>query len=361
MTERVSPPYTNRGVQNTSENGLRACVDWVQVTFKNVDSPKDVIDLLGLDFDDFLEFDAGKYGFDSHLRFGHIAIYYNSIPKAQNYIHLEVTGQGCREFEQFSKYDWVTMLGLFLMLDVNITRFDIAIDDFRGYFTFKQLINKIKKGHVRSRFKKARILEDVKLEDGSTVGTTIYFGSPKSDIQIRIYDKYQERISNGYEIFEGVDKWIRTEIQMRDKRAITAVYELVNNIYSVGVEVQRILRNYVLFLDPGKDSNKARWKVSRFWEKFLSGVEPLKLTQVAPDMTVQKVKNWFEHSVSANFAMLLEAFEYDENLLREWVEQGKKKFQKKHENMLTRFRKEREFLEYQYEQKKRIFDVRRFQ
>lgn len=27
------PPTTNRGVQNTEESGLIACVDWLQVTF----------------------------------------------------------------------------------------------------------------------------------------------------------------------------------------------------------------------------------------------------------------------------------------------------------------------------------------
>ncbi|MGG1310896.1 replication initiation factor domain-containing protein [Bacillus smithii] len=358
MTERVSPPYANRGVENTCPSGLRALVDWVSVTFKNVTSPYDIIDLLGLKIDDFIEFDSGKYGFDSHLRFGHIAIYYYTVPKAENYIHLEVTGQGCREFEQFSKYDWITMLGLFLMLDVNITRFDIAIDDFKGYFSFKQLVRKIKKAEVRSRFRDARIMEKVKLADGETAGMTIYFGSPKSDVNIRIYDKYQERISNGYDIVEGIDKWIRTEIQLRDTRALTAVYELVNNIYSVGSTVQGILRNYVLFVDNNGDKNKSRWPVSRFWEKFLGDVGPLKLSQVAPDMTIQRMKKWFEDSVSASFATLLEAFDNDMNLVREFLEMGKKKMTKKHEDVLNRYKKEREI--WEAVERKRILEGPRF-
>ncbi|WP_313150971.1 replication initiation factor domain-containing protein [Lysinibacillus capsici] len=339
--ENVSlPPYSNRGVENTVQDGLRACVDWLQVTFKNVSSSQDIIHLLGLDSEEFIEYETGKYGFTNHMRFGHIAIYYSY--KEDTLYHLEITGQGCRELEQFGKHDWVTLLGLILMLDVNITRFDIAVDDFKGYFTFTRLINKIKKGHVRSRFRKARILEDVLLNDGSTAGTTIYFGSAKSDIQVRIYDKLGERVSKGHTIQEGIEVWNRTEIQMRDKRALQAVYELVQNIHNVGQEVQGILRNYVLFLDENKkDSNKGRWDISKFWLKFLNGVEPLSLTQVAPDATIEKVNRWFEHSVSANFALLYEAFDHDMAKIIQWLELGKERQKKKHKNMLNRFNAEK--------------------
>ncbi|MBK5482933.1 replication initiation factor domain-containing protein, partial [Peribacillus sp. TH16] len=275
----VLPPYTNRGVVNTLQSGLRSCVDWLQVTFKNVQNVQQIIDVLGLNFDDFTEFENGKYGYHSHIRFGHIAIYYSSNLE---HFHLEISGQGCREYEEYGNHDWVTLLGLILMLDVNITRFDIAIDDFEGYFKFPQLIKKIKKGHVRSRFRTARIQEKVVLNDGSTAGTTIYFGSPKSEIQVRIYDKLQERLSAGKEIEDGIEVWNRTELQLRDKRALTAAFELVENIYSVGPLVQGLLRNYVLFCNPTDDSNKARWPISKFWIKFLDNIEPLRLSQVAP-------------------------------------------------------------------------------
>lgn len=336
----VSPPYSNRGVVNTAQNGLRACVDWLQVTFKNSISPQNVFDLIGLDSADFTDFETGKYGYHSHKRFGHIALYYSdNLP----HIHLEISGQGCREYEQFGKYDWVTMLGLILMLDVNITRLDLAIDDFSGYFKFKTLIRKVKKGHVNSRFKKAQIREDIELNDGSVCGTTLYFGSVKSDVQVRIYDKLQERVSKGYTIQEGIEVWNRTEIQLRDKRALRAAYELVNNIQDVGTVVQAILRNYVKFVDEKKnDTNKARWPISKFWLKFLDNVEPLKLSQVAPDATIERVKRWFEHSVSANFALLYEAFDNNEELVREWLKTGKEKQNKKHKDMLKRFKAEKE-------------------
>ncbi len=44
------PLYGNTGAENTYRSGLRALVDWLGVTFKNVQSVQDVCDLLGIDF-----------------------------------------------------------------------------------------------------------------------------------------------------------------------------------------------------------------------------------------------------------------------------------------------------------------------
>jgi len=350
--QEVLPPYTNRGVENTTKNGLRACVDWLQVTFKSVQNVEQIIQVLGLDFDDFMHFETGKYGYTYHYRFGHIAVYYsNEISNC----HLEITGQGCREYEQFAPHDWQELLSLILMLDVNITRLDLAVDDFHGYFTFKQLIKKIKKGHVRSRFKKARVFEDVLLNDGSTAGMTIYFGSQKSDILVRIYDKLQERLAAGKEVQEGIEVWNRVEIQMRDDRAKTAAYALVHSLDSVGVTVQGILRNYVLFCDPkDSDTNKSRWPISKFWLKFLDNVAPLRLSQVAPDMTIERVKDWFEHTVVSNFALLLEAYKNNPSLIDDWFVKGKEKQKKKHENMLKRFKKEQSLMNISLDERRKV-------
>lgn len=343
--KRVAPPGTNRGVQNTEQGGLRALVDWLQVTFKFVSSPDDIIHLLGLNPDDFLPFDTGKYGYDSQLRNGHIAIYYNSIPKdtpGASYYHLEITGQGCREYEKNSKYDWITLLDLILMLDVNITRLDLAIDDFSGYFTVSQVVQKVKRGHVRTRFKKARRIDEFDLKDGQVVGNTVYFGRPSSDIQIRFYDKFQERIAAGKEIMPGVKSWVRTELQLRDKRAALAAYELVNNINDTGRLVKGILSNYINFLaENKKDSNKARWPVCKWWQKFLGDVEKIRLAKSAPDRTVQQVRDWFNKSISASFALLLEAYPPD-LILEEFLTEGRSRLKKKHLNMLLEYQADKQ-------------------
>lgn len=49
-------------------------------------------------------------------------------------------------------------------------------------------------------------------------GECIYFGSPKSNTRIRIYNKAAER---GYK--EGEKHWIRVELQLRDVNASGAL------------------------------------------------------------------------------------------------------------------------------------------
>lgn len=79
---------------------------------------------------------------------------------------------------------------------------DSAIDDFKGVFTLKQIENKIKTGCVTSIFRTARNFEEHLLIEGSTNGQTIYFG--KSDVMIRFYDKYKERVNKGYALNETI-------------------------------------------------------------------------------------------------------------------------------------------------------------
>jgi phage replication initiation protein len=344
------PPCASRGAQNTSGGALRALVDWVSVTLKNVHDVHDVIDLLGLPRENFCEFPTGKYGYKSHMRFGHIAIYYDG--RSDMGIHIEMSGQGCREFEQYTKRDWSQFFALLLNLDVNFTRLDLAIDDFRGYFTIQQVINKVRRGHVASRFKEARRSDSYKIATGENTGMTVYFGDASSRLQVRFYDKYKERVSKGHEILEGVTCWNRIECQLRKERAMAAAVMIANESYNVGQMVMGILANYIRFLVPSKDANKSRWKTCDWWEEFLHGVEKLKLTQVAPDATIERAKSWVERQVAPTLAMLYEAFDYDEDLIWDFIREGLPRLTDKHKDMIRRFKEEQGRIEEDREERR---------
>ena len=85
---------------------------------------------------------------------------------------------------------------------------------------------------------------------------------------VRFYDKWQERTQKGYKVLEDTKFWVRTEIQLRGKRALKACeimsYEWYSNDHTIGDFIKGVLRNYLNFLkEPNKgkpkDSNKARW------------------------------------------------------------------------------------------------------
>jgi phage replication initiation protein len=346
---------SNTPVQNTSTGGLRACLDWFQATFRGITNPLEVVTLLGMKESDFVVVDSGKYGYNFQMRCGYIAVYFSDkLPS----VHLEITGQGCREYEAKKLYDWTTLMGLFLMLDINITRLDLAIDDFKGYFTIAGIHSKLKRKHARSIFKNFRFMEKQNISTGENHGKTVYLGSVKSDLMVRFYDKYKERLSKGYEIKDGITFWNRTELQLRRKRALAAATLIAEESFEIGNLAQGILKNYITFvnltyMENGElDKNKSRWNTSPFWLDFLGAVRKIKLTQVAPDQTIEKLKSWFDVSMVSTLAVLMEAFDNDKEMLEEWLKSGKERYADKHKLMLDKFRVE-------MDRKKAVDDLKR--
>lgn len=333
------PPHSNRGVQNTCEGGLRSLVDWVQVTFFHVNSEREIMQILGLEKYEFALMERGLFGYKRQIRRGNISILSEGAKGTG--LHVVMTGSGCRQFEEESTVNWGSFFRKVLEVGGRITRLDVAVDDFEGYFKIPYLIRISKEGRCRSKFKKARYMETIDLEDGSTGGTTIYFGSSSSDIQIRMYEKNHEREAAGKEVEEGIKVWNRTEIQARDERAFVIGSYIAMEDMGLGEVVAGILRNYVQFCDKEKDTNKGRWNISKFWEKFLGDVEPLKLTMVASDRTLERSHDWIDKQVDKTLAKLwlanegqidwlVKSLEYGANKLNEsdliFIEQSKEQY-----------------------------------
>lgn len=332
----VAPPDTNGGAQNTCREGLRACVDWLQATFKNVQDPYVVCDLLLLDRSFFTQFNIGKYGYSSHIRFGNISIYYAG--QANMGCHLEMTGQGCREYESLGLLEWDKLFRMLIdMDDVNITRIDVAIDDFKGYFSIKQVKDKIRRAHLVTRFKEGRQIKKYKLSDGSTTGETVYFGHPSSDLVVRIYDKKLERESNKKEVLHDI--WIRTELQLRRKRAENFARMIAYETSNIGEIAAGVLKNYIRFLVPNKkDKNKSRWKTAPFWKNFLGDVEKVKLTMGTQEYTIDKAKRWLEHSVSPTLYSVLCAYDWNIEILIDMLKNGAERINEKQKNAILEFK-----------------------
>lgn len=304
------PPVTNRGVQNTSQHVLRACVDWVQVTFTKIHSVQQIYTILGLDESDFKDVSYSLYGYKSHKVCGNISILYDG--RAGMGIHIQMTGQGCRQYETMGKKDWKEFIRTCFEYEGRFTRLDGAIDDLcygsaEPYFRLPTLYRKIKDGCAVSRFKKGKRVESFSLDDGRGLGETLYFGREQSDIQFRIYEKDLERIANGEELEENLTCWIRTEMQCRRVRAEALALYILNND-SLGVVFAGVLKNYLDFKikDPN-ESNRTRWKSSKFWLNFLGAVEPLQLTMIAPDKTIESMHRWVSKQVAPTLGTLFSA------------------------------------------------------
>lgn len=312
------PPLTNRGAQNTYGAGLRACVDWVQATFPSDLEIEQVVEVLGFHFRDFELKESGMMGYKKMYICGDIKVLFDGA--ADMGIHVLMSGQACRQWEERSTCNWVTLFRYFnFVYNVKLTRLDVAIDDFKGYFTINTLRRKVKQKCVVSRFKSSLDFKKTKLSDASSQGDTLKLGSENSRIQVTFYDKKLERESKGLQLEEGLTHWVRTELRLRDERANVASLLIANQHKDIGELASGWLKNYVNFVDQSKDSNKSRRKTSNFWAKFLGDVEKIPLTVVAPDRTLQKSINWIDRQVSSSMATIYLALDEDLSVIHDLI------------------------------------------
>ncbi|TCP61245.1 replication initiation factor domain-containing protein [Baia soyae] len=304
-TKSISPPSSNTGAQNTSRTGLRVLIDWLQATLKNVSLEALINGILDLNIDNFAEMDNGMYGYRKSLRLGNIAVYYDGNEGMG--IHLQMSGGGCREYEGYKKRTWSHLLAMILDLESNITRLDLAIDDFTGYFKIPEIEKKIKSGEVQSKFREATNYEKIRLKDGYRRGQTLYLGSNTSLLKVRFYDKFKEAFEKGKdEELEGIEIWNRTELQLKDERAVKVAW-LIANETDVGEIATGILNYYVRFTVKRTDSNKSRWKTWKKWERFIGDVQKIKLTELPKERTIETKLGWLDRQVTPTLATIVKA------------------------------------------------------
>ena len=234
--------------------------DWLTLT-SHCDSPETIMQLLGLQHVSWQKMDKGRNGYRQRYFFENISILFDG---AENMgVCVDMSGTGCRAFESYSKISWHELMQIlyFESGDYNVTRLDMAFDDHIGILDIDQLRDDTDDHLYVSRSR------TWKVEYGSQ-GTTIYHGSPKSNMYIRIYDKAAERdLQNVH--------WIRVEMQMRDEIATGFIDGLM--IHPTGEQFRGVLHNYLRYVvDPGTDENMSRWPMAEYWSKLLAGVQQIR-------------------------------------------------------------------------------------
>lgn len=198
--------------------------DWLTFT-SHCDSLETIMQLLGLKEVSWQKMEKGRNGYRQRYFFENISILYDG---AENMgVCVDMSGTGCRAFETYSKIGWDELMQIlyFNSGDYNVTRLDMAFDDHTGILDIDVLRDDTDDHLYVSRSR------TWKVEYGSQ-GTTIYHGSPKSNMYIRIYDKAAERdLQNVH--------WIRVEMQMRDEIAAGFIDGLLK--HSTGVQFRGVL------------------------------------------------------------------------------------------------------------------------
>ena len=311
----------NQVISENKENAI--LIDWLSVTFHDV-HVDDVKHLLGLgdpdiDWNDRLAF---RHGYPRQCSFAGIVIRYGA-DDASNYsddadtlavdkvrydmgIMLDMSGSACRAFETYGHGDWLRLLSDICNLNtrINFTRLDLAFDDHTGILDIGRIRSDVENRYYTGSPKKAHLhWSDDQLKD--LQGLTLYIGSEKSPVFIRIYDKAAER-DYGSDLH-----WIRVELVLRKERATAAVAEILKRQH-VGETMCGILRNYCCFHEPTADSNKSRWPIAAYWSDLIGTVERIRLW-IAPGEPYN-FKKTREHLVSQYGQAILTLVQIDGNV-----------------------------------------------
>lgn len=240
--------------------------DYFSFTSK-IHSPASLIELLGLQD---LKFEPlkGFYGYRDRLYFDGISIHYNG--RDDMGVCCEMSGHGCRAWEKYGTSDYD---GIFReILDnynddsekrqMNITRLDVAYDDFIGVLDLPLLCSETQKQNFVSRFKDWQVIFGNK-------GIAVNHGSNKSNVYIRCYDK---RLEQGVQ--DKIEHWVRLELQIRKECAIGFIKQQGN----IRDKYFQVLNNYLRYIVPTSNtSNSSVLDTASYWLNFLESAESISI------------------------------------------------------------------------------------
>ena len=267
----------------------------------------------------------GRYGWANRLYYRGISILYGG----QEDVCLEISGTGCRTVEELSgnTFDWFKFFLEFqddlMVREVNVSRLDIAGDDLEGILNYRRMAL-----HCRHRRYICKARWNM-WTDGDE--QAIYFGAPASDRRLRIYNKALEQGQDG--------NWIRVEMQMRNKNAVSFLLNWFRKA-DIGACYAVVLRDFLRFTTTTPENNHhSRCETAPWWEKFIDRVGSCPQLYIdGGEYTLWHVQRFLEHQAASSLKLWLQANNGDFQDIIDMIEGAKLNSRQK--QLLDRIRQE---------------------
>ena len=352
--------FENR-LESVRPNGLTCVVDWL--SFTDVSNSDLVASLseFGFSPDEFIEAEKGASGYKKMLlhKGSTLRVLYDGNENMG--YHYDFSGSSIRElYSHFTNYMMEdTPFGPGLDMDLNIlrellsrikllghvTRLDLAIDDKKPYFTLLELQQILEEQRFISKFRTWQLVKDCTTTN-ELIGATIYLGSRRSDIMLRVYDKQLEQIAKGV---EGADRqpWVRWELELKNEYANIALVDLLSGV-DVGSLVFGILSNYfrIIVFD---DNRKSRCTSDVKWQLFIEEVSKITLFVMQEPPTLLDKKEWVLKQVAPTITGLILANYGDINWLTENLSSHAERMNKHLKKLVTKENPDWENMLYGFE------------
>ena len=292
------------------DNSLKVSIDWIAFTSTIITEVSEMISFLGYADEDFVLLPRGANGYkkmhrlesapvtilsDGNEDMGiHVVISGTAIPDLLEHFRASITGDTPFAAEAVTLSDFDNSIMTEFLQQVRrlgwLTRFDLAVDDLGAqYFTLDDVKGFLDRREVVSRFRVYKNVLEATFANEKT-GHTIYFGSRRSEVMLRVYDKQLEQNQKAVDGEEIQEPWVRWEIELKNDRADIAADYLIQR-KQLGEIIMEILNNYVRVI-VNDDSNRSRCSAHPLWEKFVGAVGRLRLYVEAVQKTIDEKKRW---------------------------------------------------------------------
>ncbi len=313
------PPSCNTGVELTNS------VHWLRGV--NRELPLDfhleyLSDLLGGPE----VFDRGLYGYSRTYLFPLGVKLLENEQRPDMGVCVDIDGDAC------DALGFAKVQTLYWSLQLRASRLDTATDGCD--FTPADLHREWSADNVRTRCKpldptKYDIKpgrEDIRRSKWIThpTGDTFYMGSRTSSVHARCYDRRGPT---------------RFELELKDERADKVAQLLFAENAPVPEIITGIITDFVDFVDKNADKNRSRCPKLPFWEKFIAGLERLKIDlDPRPLPSLGRLRDWIEQQVAPALALYEMAFgsrdSYDD-VRRSLRKMGLERLKPKHRALLV--------------------------
>lgn len=295
---------------------LTASIDYLRVRFRTCQFQRIINEVMGLGNKPFISEVYSRYGYTGFESFNHINLYY-AVDDDQQGTLIEMTGQGCREFEWYlineQKRSWTDFFKKCYEFSssfedkhfdrkdfVRFTRIDIALDEHYseiGNYDLGRLNEKKEAGLISRKAKKYRFIdgESNKKSDGKT----IYFGTRQSDVMLSFYEKDYEQCAklklelSTYHKLYGLKN--RYEIRLNGDASNKFIFDHIHKKTDIGLEAIKVL-NYQLQVFEMKDSRRV---LDIEWYSIFGVTDVVKFEMKPRYFPIgEKEYQWYERSVA---------------------------------------------------------------
>lgn len=323
-------PASNTGLN--SPPAFTVALDWLDITFRNVPTLPDVEQILSeveALLTDEIDFSPTRATFQSREWHGSgrglrgTQVLYDCGLDADGELvkppalKIIMNGSVISQADQHAIALWLN--GRAEVNDLDSTRVDVALDDHEKFIELGKITEALKKGNF---FNASETDYQESGKRGKNKGITLYFGSPKSDKRLCIYDK----------TIQSLGKMLgnRWEARFRRGAARAALYEWIEaNLHSEETTA-RWCKNVVVGLIDFRDrsiddANRNRCEVLDWFSSFCDELRanPARIRVGIQPATVQKSIDWVIKAVAPSLALIRSIITTDfQQFLQESIQAG---------------------------------------